>query len=138
LELLERSDYLSIHLPATPETTHLFNASGFARMKNGVVLVNTSRGSLINSGDLLQALKAGSVAAAGIDVWQNEPLPANDPLANHPCVIATPHAAFYSDEALLELQNAAASQTATVLAGQRPQNIVNPTVLTQSNLRAHF
>jgi D-3-phosphoglycerate dehydrogenase len=137
-ELLERSDYLSIHLPATPATTNLFNESAFARMKRGLVLINTSRGSLIHTGDLLRALKTGAVASAGIDVWQNEPLPADDPLANHPCVIATPHAAFYSDEALLELQNTAASQTATVLAGQRPQNIVNPTVLTQSNLRAHF
>ena len=138
LELLERSDYLSIHLPATPETTHLFNASGFARMKNGVVLVNTSRGSLIHSGDLLQALETGSVAAAGIDVWQNEPLPPGDPLANHPRVIATPHAAFYSDESLLELQTAASLQAAAILTGQQPQNIVNPAVLTQFNLRAHF
>jgi D-3-phosphoglycerate dehydrogenase len=137
-ELLERSDYLSIHLPATPATTNLFNESAFSRMKSGVVLINTSRGSLIQTGDLLQALKTGAVASAGIDVWQNEPPWPDDPLPNHPRVIASPHAAFYSDEALIELQNTAASQTAMVLAGQRPQNIVNPAVLTQPNLRAHF
>jgi D-3-phosphoglycerate dehydrogenase len=83
-------------------------------------------------------LETGSVAAAGIDVWQNEPLPPGDPLANHPRVIATPHAAFYSDESLLELQTAASLQAAAILTGQQPQNIVNPAVLTQFNLRAHF
>jgi D-3-phosphoglycerate dehydrogenase / 2-oxoglutarate reductase len=137
-QLTERSDYLSIHVPATPETINLFNASVFARMKHGAVLINTSRGSLIHPGDLWQALEAGSVAAAGIDVWQNEPLHFSDPLANHPRVIATPHGAFYSNESVLELQNTAASQVAAILTGHRPQNIVNPAVLTQSNLRVHF
>jgi D-3-phosphoglycerate dehydrogenase / 2-oxoglutarate reductase len=137
-ELLERSDYLSIHLPATAENINLFDASVFSRMKSGAVLINTARGSLIHSADLLQALKTGSVAAAGIDVWQNEPLPPGDPLASHPRIIATPHSAFYSDEALVELQDTAASQAVSILIGQQPQNIVNPTVLTHPNLRAHF
>jgi D-3-phosphoglycerate dehydrogenase len=137
-ELLKRSDYLSIHLPATPETTNLFNGSVFTRMKHGAVLINTARGSLIHTADLFQALKTGTIAAAGIDVWQNEPLPPGDPLANHPRVIATPHAAFYSDESLVELQTTAAGQAAALLTGHEPQNIVNPAVLTQSNLRAHL
>jgi D-3-phosphoglycerate dehydrogenase len=137
-ELLVRSDYLSIHLPATPETIGLFDAAAFRHMKDGAVLLNTARGSLVHSQDLLRALETGKIAAAGIDVWQSEPLPADDPLANHPRVIATPHAAFYSDEAVYELQNTAASQMAAVLTGHEPQNIVNPAVLDSPNLRVHL
>lgn len=137
-ELLKRSDYLSIHLPATSETTNLFNKSAFEQMRPGAVLINTSRGSIVHSGDLLQALEAGIVASAGIDVWQKEPPTPDDPLANHPRVIATPHSAFYSTEALFELQNTAASQVASILSGQKPHNIVNSAVLVQPNLRAHF
>jgi D-3-phosphoglycerate dehydrogenase / 2-oxoglutarate reductase len=137
-ELLDRSDYLSIHLPATAENTNLFSRSVFEKVKRGLVLINTSRGSLVHPGDLLQALETGIVASAGIDVWQNEPLTSDDPLATHPHVIATPHSAFYSDESLLEVQTKAASQTATILTGNRPQNIVNPSVLNQANLRVRF
>lgn len=137
-ELLEHSDYLSIHLPATPETTNLFSGSVFARVKHGAVLINTARGSLVHAADLLRALETGAIAAAGIDVWQSEPLPPDDPLANHPRIIATPHAAFYSDESLRELQTTAAAQAAAILSGHQTQNIVNPAVLTQPNLRAHL
>jgi D-3-phosphoglycerate dehydrogenase len=137
-ELLERSDYLSIHLPATPETSNLFSRPAFEQMKNGAVLINTSRGTLIQPDDLLQALNMGKIASVGIDVWLKEPLPLGDPLANHPHVIATPHAAFYSDEALIELQHTAASQVAAILVGRAPQNIVNPAVLTRTNRRARF
>jgi D-3-phosphoglycerate dehydrogenase len=137
-ELLERSAYLSLHLPATPETNGLLDAAALQRMKDGAVLINTARGSLVRADDLVRALDAEKIAAAGIDVWQSEPLPANDPLANHPRVIATPHAAFYSDESLKELQTAAATQMAMILTGQVPQNIVNPAVLGSPNLRARL
>lgn len=137
-DLLRQSDYLSIHLPATPNTVGLFDSRAFEQMKDGVVLINTARGSIVRSEDLLRALGTGKVSAAGIDVWQSEPLPFDDPLANHPRVIATPHAAFYSDQALFELQNAAASQMAFILTGQEPQNVVNRTVLSASNLRARI
>ena len=116
----------------------MFDSRAFEQMKDGAVLINTARGSLVRSEDLVRALGTGKVSAAGIDVWQSEPLPLDDPLANHPCVVATPHAAFYSDQALLELQNTAASQMASILTEQKPQNIVNRTVLGASNLRARF
>ncbi len=135
-DLLRQSDYISIHLPATSETIGLFDRAAFEQMKDGVVLLNTARGSLVRSEDLLWALETGKVSAAGIDVWQSEPLPVNDSLANHPHVIATPHAAFYSDQALIELQITAATQMATILAGREPQNIVNRAVLGSPNLRA--
>lgn len=137
-ELLKRSDFLSLHLPATPETKGILNSSAFQRMKQGAVLINTARGSLVNTPDLLDALETGKIAAAGIDVWQSEPLPPGDPLATHPRVIATPHAAFYSDEALAELQTTAASQMVAVLTGQTPQNIINPAVLNSPKLRVKF
>lgn len=137
-ELLERSDYLSLHLPATAETNGLIDAAALRLMKDGAVLINTARGSLVRADDLLHAIKAGKIAAAGIDVWQPEPLPANDPLSNHPRVIATPHAAFYSDESLRELQTTAATQMVEILTGQMPQNIVNPAVLASPTLRAHL
>lgn len=137
-ELLEQSDYLSLHLPATPETVGMFNRSTFAKMKDGVVLINTARGSLVSSEDLIDALDSGKVAAAGIDVWPNEPVPAGDPLAGHPRVIATPHSAFYSDEALVELQTTAASQVTAILNGHRPENVVNEAVLNSTSLRARL
>lgn len=137
-ELLASSDYLSLHLPATDQTVGMFNATAFAQMKRGAVLLNTARGSLIRQPDLIAALDSGQVAAAGIDVWPAEPVPSGDPLANHPRVIATPHSAFYSDEALIELQTTAARQVATVFAGQRPANIVNEAVLNSPVLRVHL
>lgn len=137
-EILAESDYLSLHLPATDQTVGMFNATAFMQMKHGAVLLNTARGSLIQQQDLIAALDSGQVAAAGIDVWPTEPAPAGDPLANHPHVIATPHSAFYSDEALLELQTTAARQVAAIFAGQRPANIVNETVLDSPLLRVHF
>jgi D-3-phosphoglycerate dehydrogenase len=134
-ELLERSDFMSLHLPATPETKGMFDAAAFGRMKRGAVLINTARGSLIRSADLLDALAGGRIAAAGIDVWETEPLPAGDQLAAHPRVVATPHAAFYSDQAVAELQESAAAQMAALLSEQLSQNIVNPAVLESPQLR---
>lgn len=73
---------------------------------------------------------------AGLDVWPNEPVPANDMLSMHPRVVATPHAAFYSSESIFELQKTAASQVASILEGGMPRNVVNPEVLQVSHLRA--
>lgn len=137
-QLLAESDYLSLHLPATEQTVGMFDRGTFARMKRGVVLLNTARGSLIREQDLIEALDAGQVGAAGLDVWTTEPVPANDPLSLHPRVVATPHSAFYSDEALVELQSTAAAQATDVLCGRRPANIVNPAVLGSVALRARF
>jgi D-3-phosphoglycerate dehydrogenase len=137
-ELLERSDFMSLHLPATPETKGMFDAVAFGRMKRGAVLINTARGSLIRSSDLLDALASGNIAAAGIDVWETEPFPAGDRLATHPRVVATPHAAFCSDEAVAELQETAAAQMAALLSEQLSQNIVNPAVLESPQLRVRL
>jgi len=134
-ELLARSDYLSLHLPATPDTVSMFGRSAYELMKDGVVVLNTSRGSLLPADELLRALNSGKVAAAGLDVWSQEPLPSGNELACHPRVVATPHTAFYSEESLLELQRSAASQVAAVLQGRMPENVVNPAVLKLPQLR---
>ncbi len=136
--LLERSDFISIHVPLTAETRGLFNADAFRRMKPSSYLINTCRGPVIDEAALLEALNAGRIAGAGLDVLASEPPSPKDPLALHPRVIVTPHAAFYSQESVLELQTTAARQMAEVLSGRLPSNIVNPEVLQRSNLRAKF
>jgi D-3-phosphoglycerate dehydrogenase len=136
--LLERSDYISIHAPLTPETRHLFDLKAFRRMKRTAIIINTARGDLIDSVGLLQALDEGEIEGAGIDVLSQEPPDLDDPLINHPKTIVTPHAAFSSKEAVLDLQQTAATQMAQLLSGRLPDNVVNPEVLDQSNLRAVF
>ncbi len=136
--LLERSDFISIHAPLTPETRGLFNADAFKKMKPTAFLVNTSRGPIIDESALLQALNDGRIAGAGLDVLTSEPPSPQDLLLLHPKAVITPHAAFYSEESVLELQTTAARQMAEVLSGRRPPNIVNPQVLKRSNLRGQF
>lgn len=99
-QVLERSDILSLHLPARPETRHVLNRDAFERMKHGVVLINTARGSLIDQEALFEALESGRVAAAGLDVFAMEPPAQSDRLLNHPAVIATPHVAWLTPETL--------------------------------------
>ncbi len=136
--LLERSDFISLHVPLTPETRGMFNRAALRRMKPGAFLVNTSRGHLIDAEALREALDEGIIAGAGLDVLPAEPPAADDPLVGHPRTIITPHAAFNSEESLVELRETAARQMAAVLCGTVPQNITNPEVLRQANLRAAF
>jgi D-3-phosphoglycerate dehydrogenase len=134
-ELLQRSDYISIHAPLTLETRHLFNLSAFQQMKPTAFLVNTARGDVIDSKALLKALDDGLIAGAGLDVLPKEPPDAGDPLLLHPKTIVTPHAAFNSVESLQELRGTAASEMLDVLLGKVPRFVVNPEVLQRHNLR---
>ncbi len=118
--LLERSDFVSVHAPATPETVGLVNAASFKAMKNTALVINTARGPLINEPDLIAALDAGEIGGAALDVVENEPLAPNSPLLGRDNVILSPHTAFYSDESLDELQAKAASDAARVLSGEDP------------------
>jgi D-3-phosphoglycerate dehydrogenase len=117
-ELLAQSDFVSVHAPLTPETRGLLNAAAFKKMKNTAVVVNTARGPLINEADLIAALDAGEIGGAALDVVETEPLPADSPLLGRDNVILAPHTAFYSVEALEELQTKAASDVARVLSGE--------------------
>lgn len=137
-ELLEQSDFVSIHAPLTPETEKLFDAAAFSRMKKTAFLINTSRGAIVDTHALRDALDQELIAGAGLDVLPQEPPSPEDPLQGHSRVLITPHAAFYSEESLSDLQATAARQMADVLIGKKPANIINTKVLDQGDLRVRF
>jgi D-3-phosphoglycerate dehydrogenase len=120
-DLLNQSDYVSIHAPLTPETEKMFNLAAFKKMKSSAFLINTARGPLVNTKDLATALDEGEIAGAGLDVLPNEPPSPNDPIIGRDNVILTPHTGFYSEDALLDLQTTVASDVAAVLAGEEPK-----------------
>jgi D-3-phosphoglycerate dehydrogenase len=118
--LLQKSDYVSVHAPLMPATRGMMNAAAFAKMKKGAYIVNTARGPLIDEPALIAALDAGQVGGAGLDVVAAEPLAKDSPLLGRDNVIVSPHTAFYSIEALNELQTKCASDVARVLSGEKP------------------
>ena len=99
-ELLARADILSLNAPATPETRGLINAEALARMKPGAIIVNTARGELIDEAALVAAIKSGHIAGAGLDVFQTEPTPPDNPLFALPQVVLAPHIAWLTPETL--------------------------------------
>jgi D-3-phosphoglycerate dehydrogenase / 2-oxoglutarate reductase len=127
-ELLKISDYISIHSPLLPETHHLFSDEVFRQMKPGSVIVNTSRGPVVDEAALARALDSKQIAGAALDVLEQEP-PVSSPLFGRDNVILTPHTSFYSVESLEELQTKAAEEVVRVLSGQPPRNPVNPEAL---------
>ena len=97
-ELLAKSDFVSLHSPMTPATKHLINDNSIATMKNGAVIINTARGPLIDEPALIRALKSGKLRAAGLDVFEVEPLPADSPLISMPNVLLSGHIAGMDNE----------------------------------------
>lgn len=124
-ELYVQSDMISIHCPLNAQTEKMLNAEAFAKMKPGVVLVNTARGGLIDECALIEALDSGRVAAAGLDVLMQESVSLDHPLMKNPRVLITPHIAWYSDESVLELQKKAAQEVVRVLQNEKPLHMVN-------------
>ena len=123
-ELLGEADIVSLHLPLNDETRGIVGAGAIASMRDGAVLVNTSRGPLVDLDAVAEALHSGKLSAAAFDVFDVEPL---DPsrIEGVPNLIATPHMAYYSEEALEESQRKAATQVIKVLTGQEPDYKVN-------------
>jgi D-3-phosphoglycerate dehydrogenase len=119
-DLLGRSDFISVHAPLMPATRGLVNAAAFAKMKKGALIVNTARGPLIDEAALVAALESGHLGGAALDVVTTEPLAKDSPLTGRDNVILTPHTAFYSVEALIELQTKCATDVAHVLCGEQP------------------
>ena len=117
--LFARSDYISVHAPLMQATRGMLNAAAFAKMKKGVFIVNTARGPLIDEAALIAALDAKQVGGAALDVVTTEPLAKDSALLGRDNVIVTPHTAFYSIEALNELQRKCASDVARVLSGEK-------------------
>jgi D-3-phosphoglycerate dehydrogenase len=128
--LLTTSDYVSLHAPLSLETRRLIGAEQLALMKPGAYLINTSRGGLVDHQALAEALAAGRLAGAALDVQDPEPPDMTHPPFCDPRVIVTPHAAFLSEESLLELRTRAARQVVARLRGQVPPNVVNPECFT--------
>ncbi len=126
---LREADILSIHVPLTEETLHLIDQRALAAMKPTALLVNTSRGAVVDTAALAMALRAERLAGAGLDVLETEPPSAEVELLRLANVIVTPHVAFYSEESLLELQTRAAEEVARVLRGERPRSLVNAEAL---------
>lgn len=127
-ELLAISDFVSLHAPLNPTTRHLLRLPQFERMKRSAYLINTSRGGLIDHTDLARALERNLIAGAALDVFEPEPPDLNQPLYRDERVIVTPHAAFVSEESLIELRTRVTRQVVDVLLGRRPECVVNPEV----------
>lgn len=127
--LLAESDAVSVHVPLSPETRGIIGEHALARMKPTAFLINTSRGGLVDERALAAALTAGRLAGAALDVVEKEPPPPDHPLRNAPNVILTPHLAFYSREAVVELQTKVAEEAARALRGEPPRSPVNREVL---------
>jgi phosphoglycerate dehydrogenase-like enzyme len=123
-ELLEESDFVSLHCYLDAGSHHLINARTIARMRSGAILINTSRGPVVEEDALLEALESGRIAAAGLDVVEREPLQ-NESLRDHPNVLFTPHTAFYSVEGYTELRTKTAEEVRRLLLGEPPRNPVN-------------
>jgi D-3-phosphoglycerate dehydrogenase / 2-oxoglutarate reductase len=127
-DLLAMSAAVSLHVPLVAETRHLLNADRLDQCRRGVTIINTSRGGLIDRAALWERIQSGQVAAAGLDVFEEEPPNLAEPLYRDERVLVTPHAAFVSEESLDELRRRATGQMVVALAGQRPDNVVNPEV----------
>ena len=123
------ADFISLHVPATPENYHLIGFEAIDAMRAAPVLINSARGVLVDLDAVLQGLEAGALGAAALDVTEPEPLPEAHPLRNHPRALITPHMAFHSVEATEELQRRAATEVRRVLSGEIPSRPVNPQVL---------
>jgi D-3-phosphoglycerate dehydrogenase len=125
-----QADFISLHAPLSAENHHLIGAPVIAQMGRAPILVNTSRGGLVDLDAVVTALDAGSLAGVALDVTEPEPLPVDHPLRSHPLALVTPHASFYSAEAQDDLQRRVAEEVANRLQGRPPRSPVNPEVLT--------
>jgi D-3-phosphoglycerate dehydrogenase len=125
-ELLRRSDYVSVHCPRTKETFGMLGAAQFALMRPTAYFVNTARGGIHDEAALADALRAGQIAGAGLDVFLQEPPPLDHPLLAFDNVIVTPHNAGMTDESVLEMVTATAQQWIDLFAGKVPPRLVNP------------
>lgn len=134
-DLVSRSDIITIHTPANADTIDMFDTEQLARMKRGAILVNTARGPIVQTDALLSALETGHLGGAGLDVTVPEPLPADHPLFLHPNVIITPHLGWYSEDALWNMRRSIVSDVIAASKGTLPDTVLNPDVLTASNLR---
>jgi len=119
-DLLEAADFVSVHLPLIPATRKLIDAASMARMKPTAYIINVSRGGIVDEAALLDAVKSGALAGAALDTFTKEPLPAADPLIGEPRILLSPHVAWLSDEAAIDLRRLATEEMILILRGEEP------------------
>jgi len=124
-DVLTQSDLITLHCPSTEKTRRMINADSIAKMKKGVILVNASRGTLVDTGALAAALQSGQISAAALDVADPEPLNADSPLLKMSNVVITPHVASATPQAVQKLRTDAAGIAAMALRGEKVPNVVN-------------
>ena len=134
-ELLQKSDFVSLHAPSNTSTNQMISFDEFNLMKSDAFIINCARGALIDEKALYKALSQNQIAGAGIDVmFDNIPTPSN-PLLKLENLIVTPHTAFFSQESTLELEERGAMEVVKVIKGEMPDNLVNPEVLIHKSPR---
>lgn len=134
-EAFEQADFITVHMPLTQETRDMVDSKAFAKMKDGVRLFNVARGGIINEEALLEAVKSGKVAAAGLDVFVNEPLPEDHPLRDQPKVVLSPHLGASTVEAQENVGIEIAEAITSVLRGGVIRNAVNMPSVDASTLK---
>ncbi len=122
---LREADFISIHMPLNEKTRHIFNKEAFDKMKPTAIIVNTSRGPIIDEKALYEALSSGKILAAGIDVFEKEPTDKDNPLLQLDNITVSGHTGWYTEEAMEELKRKAAENVADVLEGRKPKYAVN-------------
>jgi D-3-phosphoglycerate dehydrogenase / 2-oxoglutarate reductase len=132
--VFKEADVISVHIPLTTKTRHLIGEKQLAMMKRTALIVNTSRGPVIDQAALYKALNDGVIGGAGLDVYEVEPLPADDPFRKLDNVILSPHLAWYSEESYARVRRDMSVAVRNVLTGKKPEFVGNPDVLTKLGL----
>ena len=127
-ELFKESDYISLHTNLTPETRDMINTANIAKMKKGVLILNCARGEIVNTNDIVAALKSGQVGGYGTDVLDQEPPPADHPLLKLPNVVCTPHVASRTCESVVRQATTSVKNLILAMKGEKPIAQVNPEV----------
>lgn len=130
--LLENSDFVSVHVPLTDQTTHLLGRVELAKMKSSAFLVNTSRGAVVVESELVETLASRTIAGAALDVFTESPLPTDSRLRSLDNVVLTPHFSGNSDEAKSEMYAGVAKIVGDALSGRRPHGVLNPAVYSKA------
>jgi glyoxylate reductase len=128
-EVLTTADVVSVHVPSTPDTYHLFGKREFQLMKSTAIFINTARGAVVDEQALVQALQNHWIHGAGIDVWEKEPTNVNNPLLELENTVVCPHTASATIESRTKMAELAAQNLVNVLKGEMPLSLVNPDVL---------
>jgi D-3-phosphoglycerate dehydrogenase len=124
-EMMARADVVTVHVPKTKDTTGLLDAAAFAKGKKGLLVINAARGGIVDEADLLEALNSGQVGGAALDVFVEEPPPADHPLLQHPNVICTPHLGASTEQAQVNVSVAVAEQICDYLLNNVVRNAIN-------------